>query len=232
MDTKRRAANPGLAACPRRLATRRSVSAHVERPRQQDHPRRQARRSVRLLEPLAHDLLEWRLASGRPPDSQLVFPMSDKRPWSDTAYRNWRKRVFRPTAQTAGIQDARPYDLRHSFCSLLLAEGRTAIDVAAQMGQSPTMTLETYGHIIEELAEPPHVSAEAVIGEARRQAVNFSSTKPAGVNNGEAKTPASPEEPTGRLELPTPSLRVWCRPYRLLRADARTTATKGRIGPT
>ena len=171
---------------------------------------RRARRSVRLLEPLAHDLLEWRLASGRPTDSQLVFPMSDERPWSDTAYRNWRKRVFGPTAQAAGIQDARPYDLRHSFCSLLLAEGRTAIDVAAQMGHSPTMTLETYGHIIEELEDTPHVSAEAVIGEDRRQAVNYLSTETRDRDDGRAEIAHEQREPTGRLELPTPSLRVMC----------------------
>ena len=72
------------------------------------------------------------------------------------------------------------------------------------------MTLETYGHIIEELDETPHVSAEAVIGEARRQAVNFSSTKAAHASDGAQETPANPIEPTGRLELPTPSLRVMC----------------------
>ena len=55
---------------------------------------RRSRRSVRLLAPLAQDLLEWKLACGRPADGQLVFPMSDGQPWSDSAYRNWRKRVF------------------------------------------------------------------------------------------------------------------------------------------
>ena len=175
---------------------------------------RRSRRSVRLLAPLAQDLLEWKLASGRPADGQLVFPMSDGQPWSDSAYRNWRKRVFSPTARAAGLEAMQPYDLRHSFCSLLLAEGRTAIDIAAQMGHSPTMTLETYGHIIEELEDTQRLSAEAVTGEARRQAVNFSSTKTADAaktadaDDGSQETPANHGEPTPGLEPGTPSLRV------------------------
>ena len=94
------------------------------------------------------------------------------------------------------------------------------------------MTLETYGHIIEELEETPRVSAEAVIGQARREAVNFSSTKTADASDESQENPANIEEPTGRLELPTPSLRVWCRPYHQMRADVETTATKGRVGPS
>lgn len=45
-----------------------------------------------------------------------------------------------------------PYDLRHAFCSLLLAEGCTFIEVAGQLGHAPSMTSDTYGHVIQELA--------------------------------------------------------------------------------
>ncbi len=34
---------------------------------------------------------------------------------------------FARAAQVAGVPDATPYPLRHSFCSLLLAEGRSVI---------------------------------------------------------------------------------------------------------
>ena len=58
--------------------------------------------------------------------------------------RNWRKRVYVPAADAAGIDNPRPYDLRHSFASLLIHEGRYSIvDVAAQLGHDPTMTLST-----------------------------------------------------------------------------------------
>ena len=38
---------------------------------------------------------------------------------SDYDWHNWRKRVFGPAAASAGITIGRPYDLRHSFASLL-----------------------------------------------------------------------------------------------------------------
>jgi hypothetical protein len=61
----------------------------------------------------------------------------------------------------------RPYDLRHSFCSLLIAEGASVVEVAAQAGHSPTMTLNTYGHVMDELAGDTRKDAEAAIRDAR-----------------------------------------------------------------
>jgi hypothetical protein len=46
-----------------------------------------------------------------------------------------------------GQRRARPYDLRHSFVSLLIAEGRTVIDVAGQAGHSPETCLRYYAHL-------------------------------------------------------------------------------------
>lgn len=40
-----------------------------------------APRAVDLITPLRQDLLSWRLASGRPPGTALVFPRADGRPW-------------------------------------------------------------------------------------------------------------------------------------------------------
>jgi integrase len=81
-------------------------------------------RTVRLLAPLAADLREWRIACGRPADDALVFPGHRDSVWSDDAWRYWRRRVFGPATRAAGIAaPVRPYDLRHSFVSLLIAEG-------------------------------------------------------------------------------------------------------------
>jgi integrase len=66
-------------------------------------------------------------------------------------YRNWRWHIFTPAATSAGVPGIRPYDLRHSFASLLLAQGRSVIDVADQLGHAPTLTLDTYGHVMREL---------------------------------------------------------------------------------
>jgi site-specific recombinase XerD len=59
------------------------------------------------------------------------------------------------TSSHAGLAKARPYDLRHSFASLLLHEGRYVIYVARQLGHGADLTLRTYGHVIEELEDSP-----------------------------------------------------------------------------
>ena len=68
----------------------------------------------------------------------------------------------------------RPYDLRHSFVSLLLSEGASIVEVARQAGHAATLTLDTYGHVIEELAGADRVSAEAAIRAARDNSVPVS----------------------------------------------------------
>lgn len=120
------------------------------------------RRSVRLLPPLAQELREWRLASGRPDGSRLVFPRRDGSPWRNTDYRNWRRRVFAPAAEAAGQPKLRPYDLRHSFVSLLIAEGASVVEIASQAGHSPTMSLNVYGHALEEFSGERVDAGEAV----------------------------------------------------------------------
>ncbi|MBV8946092.1 MAG: hypothetical protein JOZ95_11780 [Solirubrobacterales bacterium] len=62
---------------------------------------------------------------------------------------------------------ARPYDLRHSFASLLLHEGRSVIFVARQLGHDARLTLTRYGHVIDELDDRPRIEAEAAIKDAR-----------------------------------------------------------------
>jgi integrase len=168
-------------------------------------------RTVDLLAPLKQDLSEWRLASGRPPQGTFLFPgATPERPWRDHDYRNWRKRHFRPAATAAGLPQARPYDLRHSFASLMLHEGRVGVvDLASQLGHSPTMTLNTYGHVIAELREAPKQSAADQINAARAK----DPKTPPPTRNATSREPedrATPPEPTPGLEPGTPSLRVKC----------------------
>jgi integrase len=60
------------------------------------------------------------------------------------------------------------HDLRHSFASLLLHEGRSVIYVARQLGHDPRLTLTRYRHVIDELEDRPRIEAEAVIADARQ----------------------------------------------------------------
>lgn len=131
-----------------------------------DAPKTGTRRSVRLLEPLADDLECWRAARDADGDGPVI-PASDGSHWSTEAYKSWRRRGFAAAARAAGVPEATPYALRHSFCSLLLTEGRSVIEVARQMGHGAHLTLGTYGHVIDELAGQERVSAAEAIRAAR-----------------------------------------------------------------
>jgi integrase len=128
-----------------------------------------AHRTVRLLAALASDLREWRLRSGRPGERELVFPSKAGGPWTLSAYQSWRRKAFRRALEDAHVSSGRPYDLRHSFASLLLYEGRSVIYVARQLGHDARLTLSIYGHVIDELEETPHLPAEEAIARAREE---------------------------------------------------------------
>lgn len=145
------------------------------------------RRSVRLLAPLFDDLERWRRSAERSGGSDLVFPSAAGERWTTEAYKSWasrgsrgRKRLdgtrrgeggaFGRAAKAAGVPTASPYTLRHSFCSLLLHEGRSVIYVARQMGHDAKLTLGTYGHVIDELEDAPRIGAEDAIRAAREAA--------------------------------------------------------------
>jgi integrase len=132
-------------------------------------------RLVPLLKPLADDLKGHR--------SGLLFTRPDDQHWKDHDLRNWRRRIWQPAAVAIGIGEltitghgrskrssykgAVPYDLRHSFASLMLAAGRNPLEVAQMMGHSPKILLETYAHVIGEHRGQPSVSAEKRILQAR-----------------------------------------------------------------
>ncbi len=132
-------------------------------------------RVVPLMKPLTDDL------KGQGPG--LLFPRPDGEHWRDHDLRNWRRRIWQPAASEVGIGELRttghgrskrssyrgavPYDLRHSFASLMLAEGRNPLEVAEMMGHSPKILLDTYAHVIEELRGEPPVPAEQRILQAR-----------------------------------------------------------------
>ena len=87
--------------------------------------------------------------------------------WSANAFEKWRRRRFGALLAAGGLGSGRPYDLRHSFASLLLHEGRDVIYVARQLGHGAELTLRTYGHVIEELEDSPRLPAEEAIRQAR-----------------------------------------------------------------
>jgi integrase len=143
------------------------------------------RRAVRLLAPLATDLAELRLASGRPADEVLLLPpgepTADAHPdavtWTKTDWQTWRTgRWDRACKLSAVSASPRAYDLRHSFASLLLAEGRSVHYVARRLGHSPALTLSTYGHLFAEYEHADRIDAAAEIARAR-EALGLEATR-------------------------------------------------------
>jgi integrase len=156
-----------------------------------DDLRKRHNRLVTLLAPLAKDLAEWRMASGRPVDRALVLPRAGAGGlWQDTDWRNWRTRVWQPVAAAVGLatlertfttelvdgqrrrrQTSRyegpgPYQLRGSFVSLLIQEGKTVVYVANQAGHTPETCLRHYARLFRDAPTVP-VPAEVAIRKAR-----------------------------------------------------------------
>jgi hypothetical protein len=123
---------------------------------------------VELLAPLAQDLAEWRLLSGRPGAESLIVPTTDGDEWRRYDWQNWRRRVWRPAAIAAGVTgDLRPYRLRGSFVSLLLWEGRSLTYAAEQAGHSVATLARYYAGTIKELEDQPRVPTAEAIRHAR-----------------------------------------------------------------
>jgi hypothetical protein len=113
----------------------------------------------RVHDPLAEDLATWKAVAGRTQPADLVFPSRRSHAWTHEDWRNWRRRNFQPAADASGLETTRPYDLRHSFVSLLIHERQSVVEVARQAGHAPTMTLSTYAHVF--------TSSTPTIGSAR-----------------------------------------------------------------
>ncbi len=118
-------------------------------------------RSVEIVAPLAEDLFEYRPADATP--DSLLFPATRG---GLISMRNWRERIFHPACEAAGVP-ARPYDLRHSFVSALVHEGRSSANVALAPGHSIRMCEDRYAHAFSEARLERGTSLEDAIREVR-----------------------------------------------------------------
>lgn len=120
-----------------------------------------------MLAPLAADLQRARLACGRP--AGLVLPRPrDGQVWREHDWKNWGRRHYADAIRAVGGPST-PYKCRHAFASLLLAEGKTLAEVAAQIGDTVQTTSDTYVHVIAELRGQGPVKASDEIRAARRR---------------------------------------------------------------
>lgn len=107
-------------------------------------------RKIDMSQELARVLKIWRLQCPHS-KNDLVFPNSNGE-YMDA--NNMMKRRFMPTLRRAGLDRIRFHDLRHTYVSLLLAEGIPIKYIQKQVGHSSIkVTMDIYGHIMPETAE-------------------------------------------------------------------------------
>ncbi len=144
--------------------------------------KRHRERFTPLLPPLAEDLREWFLASGRPSGASPVFPAHAGGFWDKDDWSNWRSSVWKSRPErkyTRGKQakvyrgtvgcaplDTRPRDLRSSYITLRVYEGVPLTTLAREVGTSVAMIEKHYAGIIENW-DGKQTPAERQIREAR-----------------------------------------------------------------
>lgn len=105
---------------------------------------------------------------GRPTAAQVrAARRHSARHPDDEQARHEAQELERARATTKGT---RPYQLRHSYASLLIHEGRLSVrEIADELGHSIQTLLTTYTHIINELRDAPKVPAVDEIEKARAE---------------------------------------------------------------
>ncbi len=101
-------------------------------------------RSVMLIPALSGQLRAWRLEQA--PGHQFVFSNATGAPVS----RREALRALNATEKRAELPKYTLHELRHTFASVLIAQGELPTFVASQMGHAdPGVTMKTYAHLFE-----------------------------------------------------------------------------------
>jgi hypothetical protein len=82
----------------------------------------------------------------------------------------WERRVWKKVAREVGLrQDSRARDLRATYATLLIYEGRNVVEVADQLGNSPEVCLKAYAGILAEFRIEDRKPSEQAILDARAE---------------------------------------------------------------
>lgn len=97
-----------------------------------------------------------------PTDTGYVFSNAQGRPVKADSY---RARTFGPAVARAGLEEGlRPHDLRHTFGSVLIADGWSAVEVAEAMGNTAALVLSVYAHVLEDRRRSAARTIDAAYG--------------------------------------------------------------------
>lgn len=148
------------------LIERRVINGQLVTGQKTTRGRRRPARNTPLYQPVREDLERY-LTTARRGRASLLFPNDDGSPWSTYEYRQWREQIFTPAVKAAGVEIARPYDLRHGAASMRLHAGMPVTVIAAEMGHTVTTLSDYYAHEIEDLRLTDPVPVEQQIHDAR-----------------------------------------------------------------
>jgi site-specific recombinase XerC len=90
---------------------------------------------------LVDRLRKKRDASAKPSPYLFPSPLDPSRPFHSVWYQ------FTVVLKRAGIKNARPYDLRHSFASTAAASGQSLLTIGKLLGHSDPRTTQRYAHL-------------------------------------------------------------------------------------
>jgi integrase len=128
-----------------RLWVRRSIT---RRGAFQEPKTRSSIRAIAMTATLSSTLRQHRMESSFSRDDELVFCTGKGTPLDGV---NLVRRVFKPALRRAKLPEIRFHDLRHSFASLLIAQGEHPKLISDQLGHaSVKITMDRYGHLMDQ----------------------------------------------------------------------------------
>lgn len=131
----------------------------------QEPKTRQAVRDVVLMPALGRSLQQHRALSSFAAPTDYVFASQNGTPFH---WRNVARRALQPALKNAELGHLRWHDLRHTFASLLIANGANIVYVSRQLGHgSSDITLRCYSHLFDraEHAQRTRTALEASFGD-------------------------------------------------------------------
>lgn len=135
---------------------------------------RRSVRAIALAPTLVSELRLHRVASSFSGEDDLIFASKRGTPLDG---RNMVRELFDPAVRRAGLSRMRFHDLRHSFASLLIAQGAHPKYISEQLGHaSAQITMDRYSHLFDQsYSDESDKLEEALFGAApatRREAVD------------------------------------------------------------
>ncbi|NJM00739.1 MAG: tyrosine-type recombinase/integrase [Synechococcaceae cyanobacterium RM1_1_27] len=97
--------------------------------------------------PVTAEVTELLRSMTRGPDESVVFTTAQGRPINKS---NFRQKVWTPLLELAGVPYRPPGITRHTHISHALAQGKTAVEIGAIVGNSPRVIYQHYAGLINQ----------------------------------------------------------------------------------